>query len=89
MNRQQKIHKTYVIALTENSDSMFTANRAVESCNMYNMPVEIWSAFDGTKNNKIKVPDHLINQQHFNFLKVLNFKLITAEIAVWLSHYSL
>lgn len=89
MNRQQNIHKTYVITLLDHQQSMVLSDRAIRSCEQNNMDVQLWPAFDGTKNSMIRVPESLVGQQHIGFLKMLNHKLCTAEVAVWLSHYSL
>jgi len=64
------------------------AENVIASCKKHNIFCQKWEAFDGLGKN-IKIPMNLKNQTHINLLKVQNYNLTFAEIACFLSHYSL
>jgi len=82
------VDKAYVITLTNNNISEELADRCVQSCNQVQMPVEKWAAFDGTSGT-IKIPEHSINKDWLNWIKLYDDELSITEVACVLSHISL
>lgn len=86
---KEKIHSAYIIRIKNNKISEKFSKSCYESCIKFNIPVQYWNAFDGTSNQNISIPENLIHESYIRFLKPLNSKLVTTEIACMLSHFSL
>lgn len=83
-----EVDKAYIIKIDGNEHSETLANRCAESCKRVGMPFEFWSAYDGLR-DKIKVPNHLVDNLVMKLLKVTNHYLTRGEVACALSHISL
>ena len=84
-----QIESAYIITLKNHLLSENLAKRCYESCAAFDMPAKKWDAFDGTSGQNIVVPKHLQHEGYIKFLRPLNLKLSTTEIACVLSHFSL
>jgi GR25 family glycosyltransferase involved in LPS biosynthesis len=86
---KEKIHSAYIITIKNNKISEEFAKECYNSCVNFNIPVYYWNAFDGTSKQNILIPENLIHESYIKFLKPLNTKLLTTEIACLMSHFSL
>ena len=84
-----KIDSAYIITIKNNEVSESYSQRCVESCRRAGMPYRIWDAFDGTKPESIKTPDHSHNCSFMSIVKIMDNYLTKAEVACALSHISL
>jgi hypothetical protein len=82
------IDSAYIITIKGHPESEKLAARCSESCASVDMPSVYWEAFDGT-GDSVKIPDHLVSQQHLYWLKRPNDRYSNSQIGVFLSHYSL
>jgi GR25 family glycosyltransferase involved in LPS biosynthesis len=87
-NHVPKVKKFYIITVKQSRTSVTMANKLLESCKMHNMSTQIWEAVDGL-GDQIVLPDHLINQVSMSLLHRRNTAMTNAELACFLSHYSL
>jgi GR25 family glycosyltransferase involved in LPS biosynthesis len=87
-NHVPKIEKFYIITVKQSRTSVTMANKLLESCKMHNMSTQIWEAVDGL-GDQIVLPDHLINQVSMQLVKQRSSNMTNAEVACFLSHYSL
>lgn len=83
------VDKAYIITVKGNENSEKYSQRCQESCQLAEMPCEVWDAFDGTQAGPIKVPDHSINSDFIKMLKITDHYLTRGEVACALSHISL
>ena len=83
------IESAYVITVKGNHESEKLALRCIDSCKKINQNVKLWQAFDGTDGQTIVVPPHLENQSYVKWIKQVNNKYSTSQIAVFFSHLSL
>jgi GR25 family glycosyltransferase involved in LPS biosynthesis len=83
------IEKSYIIRMKENEESNKLALRCYESCLFNGMNARFWEAFDGTNGKDIIVPSNLNDQWFVHWLKKVNDKLSTSQLACFLSHFSL
>ena len=84
-----KVDCAYIITISGNETSEQYSKRCQQSCESVGMQYKVWEAFDGTKQNTIKVPSHSIDQHFFKALKISNHYITRTEIAATLSHISL
>lgn len=84
----RKIHQAYVIYLPHNSTSTALAQRCLDSCKAIQYSAELWPGFDGTGSDLV-IPDQLLRQSWYRWLKVTDHQQSLAEIACSLSHISL
>jgi glycosyl transferase family 25 len=87
-NHTRKIFQAYIIHVVNNSISVELAHRCLDSCQKINYRAELWSGFDGTGADLI-IPDNIIKQSWYKWLKVTDHYQSLAEIACSLSHISL
>ena len=87
-NHTRKIFQAYIIHVANNSISVELAHRCLDSCQKINYRAELWSGFDGTGSDLI-IPDNIIKQSWYKWLKVTDHHQSLAEIACSLSHISL
>lgn len=84
----RQIESAYIIAIKGNAESEKLATRCLQSCIEVDMPVKVWQAFDGTKDDII-VPPHLEDQDFIRWIKQPNDKYSKSQIACFFSHLSL
>jgi len=90
VNLQTEIEGTYIITIKDNQLSQEKAQRCIETLQKVGMEnYHIFEAFDGTDKKSIKVPEHLKNKDWLKWLKIMEHKMTTAEIACTLSHVAL
>lgn len=85
----REIESAYIIRLSNNSTSVRLSNRCKDSCDEVGMPWKFWEGFDGTNSDQIRAPEHLLNKDYLNWIKVHDNKITTSQIACVLSHFSL
>jgi GR25 family glycosyltransferase involved in LPS biosynthesis len=85
----REIDKAYIIAIKGNEKSEKQLERCIESLEFVKMPYEIFYGYDGTKDNKVKTPDHLKNKEYMKWLKVADHMLNLPEVCCALSHIAL
>lgn len=83
------IESAYVITIKGNDESEKLALRCLKSCEQVGQTVKLWQAFDGTDRKNIIVPPNLENQSYVKWIKQVNNKYSTSQIAVFFSHLSL
>lgn len=88
-NGNRKIESAYVITIKDNNESEKLAFRCLNSCRQVDQKVKLWQAFDGTDRKTIIVPPNLENQSYVKWIKQVNNKYSTSQIAVFFSHLSL
>lgn len=87
-NYSRKICQAYIIYVPHNNISVSLANRCLDSCRKINYSAELWAGFDGTGSDLV-IPDAIIKQRWYRWLKVTDHQQSLAEIACSLSHISL
>lgn len=83
-----QVENAYIIHVPTNEVSLDLANRCLQSCNKIAYKATLYEGFDGT-GSELVVPQHLINQSWYKWLKVTDHYQSLAEIACSLSHISL
>ena len=83
------IESAYVITIKGNNESEKLALRCLNSCEQVGQTIKLWQAFDGTDRKNIIVPPNLENQSYVKWIKQVNNKYSTSQIAVFFSHLSL
>lgn len=78
----------HIITIKDHQLSEQYSQRAQLSCQRINQPYQVWDAFS-VRDNQIIIPEHAIGQDHYKWLKQINDRLTTTEVACVLSHYSL
>jgi len=87
MNNQ--VESAYIITLKDNYISEKLSDRCAQSCKSINMPYKKWTAFDGTNNTSINIPNEFKDKSWIKWLKIMDHHLSISEIATTLSHFSL
>lgn len=85
---KNEIYCAYIIRMQNNHISNELSKKCFDSCVKNNINVEYWNAFDGTSNSII-IPNNLIHESFIKFLRPVNSKMMTTEIACVMSHFSL
>ena len=86
--QKQRLESAYIITVTSSRTSVNMAKRLLNSCKQNSMQAEIWKAVDGL-GNQITLPDNLKDQISMRLIHQRNTSMTNAEIACFLSHYSL
>ena len=68
----------YIITIDGNKNSEELFQRCVESCNSVGQKYERWTAFDGTNNIEIKIPNNLKDQTWLKLLKFTSYEYFLA-----------
>ena len=85
----REIESAYIIRLSNNEVSAELAQRCKQSCDQVRMQAKYWEGFDGTSGSSIITPEHLLDKDYFNWIKVHDNRITTSQIAALLSHFSL
>jgi hypothetical protein len=85
----REIESAYIIRLSSHPISAKLSDRCKDSCDAVGMPWKFWEGFDGTIGDQIRAPEHLLNKDYLNWVKVHDNKITTSQIACVLSHFSL
>lgn len=88
-SNSREIDSAYIIRLSNNPISIELSDRCMQSCLRVDQEAKFWEGFDGTRGTEIVTPDHLLNKDYFNWVKVHDDKITTSQIACVLSHFSL
>jgi hypothetical protein len=87
-SHRREIDHAYIITI-DDPVSLEFSERCQRSCEAVGMPYIVWSGFDGTKDGDIIVPDHSINKDYLNWIKVQDNRITKSQLACALSHFSL
>lgn len=82
------VESTYVITLPENRISQELTHRCVQSLEAVGQKYTLWRGFDGTK-GRPEIPENLNWVSHVLWPKLVTEKLSWAQVACFMSHYSL
>ena len=82
------VESTYVITLPENSISQELTARCVKSLEFVGQRYTLWRGFDGTK-GRPEIPEDINWAPHILWPKLVTEKLSWAQVACFMSHYSL
>ena len=84
----EQIESAYIITVNSSKTSVRMSDHLHKSCKNYGMNVSIWNAVDGL-GDTILLPKHLQNQISMSLVCSRNNAMTNAEVACFLSHYSL
>lgn len=84
----REIDNTFIIRLQGNDESKRLADRCAYSCYLKGQRYTFWDAFDGTKDNVVRVPVAR-RADWINWIKIPNNKYSPSQVACFFSHVSL
>src|SRR5574343_1575977 len=84
----REIDNTFIIRLQGNDESKRLADRCAYSCYSKEQRYTFWDAFDGTKDNVVRVPVAR-RADWINWIKIPNNKYSPSQVACFFSHVSL
>jgi hypothetical protein len=82
------VESAYVITLKGNKTSEELTARCVESLQSVGQKFTLWQGFDGV-NGRPEIPEHLKGIPHLLWPKLVTERLSWAQVACFMSHYSL
>ncbi len=83
-----RIESTYIITLPGNPTSEELTARCIASLEAVGQPHTLWPGFDGVE-GRPQIPEHLRGLPHVSWPKLVTGKLSWAQVACFMSHYSL
>lgn len=88
-SNSREIESAYIIRLSNNTISVELSDRCMASCLESNMPAKFWEGVDGTIDDNIVIPDHLLNKDYLRWVKVQDNLITPSQLACVLSHFTL